>query len=65
MGRSQQHYSRQTVAKGRRELLDKNVDFNRTRKEGAGRPRVETLAEKIFYFSLDTLKKPFQKKSVT
>ena len=32
---------RQTVAKGRRELLDKNIDFNRIRKEGAGRPRVE------------------------
>jgi hypothetical protein len=32
---------RQTVAKGRLELLDKKVDFNRIRKEGAGRPRVE------------------------
>ena len=32
---------RQTVAKGRRELLDKNIAFNRIRKEGAGRPRVE------------------------
>lgn len=32
---------RQTVARGRRELLDKKIDFNRIRKEGAGRPRVE------------------------
>jgi hypothetical protein len=32
---------RQTVAKGRRELLDGNVDFGRVRKKGAGRPRVE------------------------
>jgi hypothetical protein len=32
---------RQTVARGRRELLEKKIDFNRIRKEGAGRPRVE------------------------
>lgn len=32
---------RQTVAKGRRELLEGNVDFERIRKKGAGRPRVE------------------------
>ncbi len=31
----------QTVAKGRRELLEKNVDVARIRKAGAGRPRVE------------------------
>ena len=37
---------RQTVAKGRRELLDKNIDFNRIRKEGAGRPRVEKKRRK-------------------
>lgn len=32
---------RQTIAKGRQELLDRNVDFERVRKKGAGRPRVE------------------------
>jgi len=32
---------RQTIAKGRQELLDRNVDFKRVRKKGAGRPRVE------------------------
>ncbi|MEE9263116.1 MAG: hypothetical protein V3V11_01560 [Vicinamibacteria bacterium] len=32
---------RQTIAKGRQELLDCNVDFKRIRKKGAGRPRVE------------------------
>ena len=32
---------RQTVAKGRRELLEGEVDFERIRKKGAGRPRVE------------------------
>jgi len=32
---------RQTIAKGRKELLDRNVDFKRVRKKGAGRPRVE------------------------
>lgn len=32
---------RQTIAKGRQELLDRNVDFKRIRKKGAGRPRVE------------------------
>jgi hypothetical protein len=32
---------RQTVARGRRELLEKKIDFNRIRKEGAGRPHVE------------------------
>lgn len=32
---------RQTIAKGRRELLDRNVDFERVRKKGAGRPPVE------------------------
>jgi len=37
---------RQTVAKGRRELLDKNIDFNRVRKEGGGRPRVEKKRRK-------------------
>jgi len=35
---------RQTIAKGRQELLDRNVDFNRVRKKGAGRPRVEKNA---------------------
>jgi hypothetical protein len=30
-----------TIAKGREELLDGNVDFERVRKKGAGRPRVE------------------------
>jgi hypothetical protein len=33
------HY--QTVAKGRQELLDRDVSFTRIRKEGAGRPPVE------------------------
>ena len=32
---------RKTIAKGRQELLDRDVDFNRVRKKGAGRPRVE------------------------
>jgi len=32
---------RQTIAKGRQELLERNVDFKRVRKKGAGRPRVE------------------------
>jgi predicted transcriptional regulator len=32
---------RKTIAKGRQELLDRNVDFKRVRKKGAGRPRVE------------------------
>ena len=32
---------RQTVAKGRRELLDGDIDFSRVRKEGAGRPPTE------------------------
>ena len=32
---------RQTVAKGRRELLNGDIDFERVRKKGAGRPRVE------------------------
>ena len=32
---------RQTIAKGRQELIDANVDFKRVRKQGAGRPRVE------------------------
>jgi len=32
---------RQTVAKGRRELVEGKVDFGRIRKKGAGRPRVE------------------------
>ena len=32
---------RQTVAKGRREILDGELDFARIRKKGAGRPRVE------------------------
>jgi len=32
---------RQTVAKGRRELLEGEVDFKRIRKKGAGRPPVE------------------------
>jgi len=32
---------RQTIARGRQELLDRNVDFKRVRKQGAGRPRVE------------------------
>ncbi len=32
---------RQTVAKGRRELLVGEVDFEHVRKKGAGRPRVE------------------------
>lgn len=32
---------RQTIAKGRRELIDGNIDFDRVRKQGAGRPRVE------------------------
>jgi hypothetical protein len=31
----------QTVAKGRRELLDGNVDVTRIRKQGAGRPKLE------------------------
>lgn len=31
----------QTVAKGRRELIEGTVDFKRVRKKGAGRPRVE------------------------
>ena len=35
---------RQTVAKGRRELLDGDVDFERVRKKGAGRPPVEKKA---------------------
>lgn len=37
---------RQTVAKGRRELLDGDVDFDRIRKKGAGRPSVEKKAHK-------------------
>lgn len=37
---------RQTVAKGRRELLDGDVDFERVRKKGAGRPPVEKKAWK-------------------
>lgn len=32
---------RQTIARGRQELLDRKVDFERVRKKGAGRPRVE------------------------
>ncbi|MFH0903038.1 MAG: hypothetical protein V2A73_20605 [Pseudomonadota bacterium] len=32
---------RQTIVKGRQQLLDRNVDFERVRKRGAGRPRVE------------------------
>ena len=32
---------RQTVAKGRRELLEGDVNFERVRKKGAGRPRTE------------------------
>lgn len=32
---------RQTIAKGRQELLECNVEFKRIRKKGAGRPRVE------------------------
>lgn len=32
---------RQTIAKGRQELINRNVDFKRVRKKGAGRPRVE------------------------
>ncbi len=32
---------RQTVAKGRRELLEGDVNFERVRKKGAGRPRAE------------------------
>ena len=32
---------RQTVAKGRRELLNGDINFDRVRKKGAGRPRVE------------------------
>jgi hypothetical protein len=32
---------RKTIAKGRKELIDRNVDFERVRKKGAGRPRVE------------------------
>ncbi len=32
---------RQTVAKGRRELLEGDVHFERVRKKGAGRPRAE------------------------
>ncbi|MCP4601334.1 MAG: hypothetical protein GY847_12555 [Proteobacteria bacterium] len=32
---------RQTVAKGRRELLNGDIDFDRVRKKGAGRPLVE------------------------
>jgi hypothetical protein len=36
----------QTVAKGRRELLDGDVDFERVRKKGAGRPPVEKKAQK-------------------
>jgi hypothetical protein len=32
---------RQTIAKGRKELLNRDVDFERVRKKGAGRPRVE------------------------
>ena len=38
------HY--QTVAKGRQELLDKEVNFSRIRKQGAGRPSVEKKIRK-------------------
>lgn len=38
------HY--QTVAKGRQELLKKDVDFDRIRKQGAGRPPVEKKHQK-------------------
>ena len=37
---------RQTVAKGRRELLDGEVDFEHVRKKGAGRPTVEKKHQK-------------------
>lgn len=36
----------QTVAKGKKELLDGNVDTQRIRKKGAGRPRVEKKHQK-------------------
>jgi len=32
---------RQTIAKGRQQLLERDVDFKRVRSKGAGRPRVE------------------------
>jgi hypothetical protein len=38
------HY--QTVAKGRQELLDREVNFARIRKKGAGRPPVEKKIRK-------------------
>lgn len=36
----------QTVAKGKQELLERDVDTKRIRKEGAGRPRVEKKHQK-------------------
>lgn len=38
------HY--QTVAKGKKELLDRDVSFTRIRKQGAGRPRAEKKRRK-------------------
>lgn len=40
------HY--QTVAKGRQQLLDREVNFRRIRKRGAGRPAVEKKIQKSF-----------------
>lgn len=38
--------NRNTVARGRRELIDQDVDFDRVRKKGAGRPAVEKKRQK-------------------
>jgi hypothetical protein len=45
---------RQTISKGRQQLLDRDVDFQRVRKKGAGRPRVEKKAPRSSNKSRDS-----------